>query len=218
MKRLCALFLIVVQTVWAAADSSPPPSLHLLIATIGRESLLRMLESLQPQLQEQDFLTVVFDAIDENSVYVRAEEVLKEFSCSSSIIMEPKNLGWWGHAIRNKYSQLPGDFILHADDDDIYTEDAMATIRQICTDRETLYVFKMQYSDGRTLWIDPVIKHCQIGTPMGVIPSSYNAKTRWAEAFAGDFTFYAALGARVPNVEFVDHVIYLVRPYLMAST
>ena len=36
-----------------------------------------------------------------------------------SIIYEDKNLGFWGHGIRNKHNKLKGDFIFHIDDDEI---------------------------------------------------------------------------------------------------
>ena len=88
------------------------PSLHVLIATVGRNSLMRMLNSLKPQLGSQDYLTVVFDAVDRENIYSRTVAYLAEFECKCSVIMEPVNLGYWGHAIRNKHNQLPGDFIL----------------------------------------------------------------------------------------------------------
>src|SRR5262245_16362196 len=102
--------------LFAENKSTNQLSLHVLLATIGRSSLIRMLKSLQFQLQSSDYLTVVFDAQDVDGVYSQTEEILKEFSCHYNIIMEPTNLGFWGHGVRNKYNQLQGDFILHADD------------------------------------------------------------------------------------------------------
>ncbi len=90
------LLTITMFFLGSAGADEKVPSLHVLIATIGRESLFQMLESLEKQLTEDDYLTVVFDAVDQDGVYVHAEEYLKEFSCTTSIIMEPKNLGWWG--------------------------------------------------------------------------------------------------------------------------
>lgn len=201
-----------------AFDEAPlteksPPSLHVLIATVGRATLLRMLQSLQPQLEPQDYLTVVFDARDDADVYFLAEDFLKEFKCTCSIWMEPVNTGFWGHVIHNKYNELPGDFILHADDDDIYTSDAMDAIRHYCIDSDTLYIFRMKYSDGRpTLWHRHSIEEGEIGKPMGAIPSKYNSKGVWGYHYAGDFEFYNSLQAIIPKIEFVDHIIYSVRP------
>lgn len=188
------------------------PSLHVLIATKGRESLVRMLQSLQPQLETQDHVTVIFDALDEDNVYGTVEEYLKEFSCSCTLVMEPVNLGHWGHGVRDKYRVLAGDFVLHADDDDAYTENAMNILRNECVDPDTLYIFKMQYADGNTIWKEPELLYGGIGTPMGVVPSQYNAQVGWGKHFGGDYSFYQALERRVRKVEYVDQVIYLVRP------
>ncbi len=206
---ICSLLALFATCIEIAAVE---PSLHVLIATIGRSSIFDMLESLEPQLSEKDYLTIVFDAKDKDGVFLDVVEYVNTFRCTSSVIMEEKNLGWWGHAIRNKYKKLPGDFILHADDDDIYAEDAMEIIRKTCTDMSTLYIFKMQYKAGHSIWRTPQIIHCEIGTPMGVIPSRYNAICSWANAFAGDYNFYTDLEQIVPTIEFVDHIIYYVRP------
>jgi len=188
------------------------PSVHILIVTTGRVTLIHMLQSLQPQLQHQDFLTVVFDGRDDAGVYGLVEDYLTEFKCNCSIWMEPINTGFWGHVLHNKYNQLPGNFILHADDDDTYTSDAMDAIRHYCIDSQTLYIFKMQFSDGRTLWQRPVIEINRIGKPMGAIPSKYNSQGVWGYSYTGDFDFYNSLQAVVPKIEFIDHVIYSIRP------
>ncbi len=209
---VCAgLFFSLGGKQLSASDTSVP-SLHVLIATIGRESLLRMLQSLQPQLETQDYLTIVFDARDDNNVYLVVEECLKEFRCSCTLFMEPVNRGFWGHGIRQAHNELKGDFILHADDDDIYTKNALDIVRQHCTDDNTLYIFKMQYANGQILWQTPVIAYSHIGTPMGAVPSRCNSQGGWAQAFGGDFNFYQSVESCVSKVEFVDQVIYLVRP------
>lgn len=191
------------------------PSLHILIATAGRSSLLSMLKSLQPQLRKNDYLTVVFDAKDHDNVFHKVEEYLKEFRCVCSLIMEPINLGYWGHGIRNHHNHLPGDFIMHADDDDTYAGNALDMVRKHCTDKSTLYIFKMQHGN-QTLWINHKIIAGQIGTPMGVIPSAYNSKSTWTYRYGGDFDFYDGLRKVVPQVKFIDQVIYLVRPQQLA--
>lgn len=187
------------------------PSLHIQIATIGRGTLMRMLESLKPQLEPQDFLTVIFDARDDDGVYSQATEFLKDFKCNCNIWIEPENRGYWGHVIHNMYNQLEGDFILHADDDDTYASDAMDTIRRYCIDSDTLYIFQMQYANGWTLWEHQSIYLGGIGKPMGIVPNKYNSQCLWGYSYAGDFDFYNALERIIPKVEFVPHIIYRVR-------
>jgi hypothetical protein len=203
-----------IQSEEKEAKLDSPPSLHILIATIGRSSLLQMLDSLQPQLNENDYLTIIFDATDQAGVYSEVEEYLVKFKCTCSLHMETQNLGFWGHGIRNKYNLLKGDFIMHADDDDAYTEDALDTIRKECTDTNTLYIFTMQDPEGRIAGKKPVIYLGNIGTPMGVIPSTYNPQSTWKNNYGGDFSFYNGLQNIIPHVKFIDHVIYLTRPQL----
>ncbi len=193
------------------------PSLHVLIATTGRQSLRRMISSLHPQLTIRDHLTIVFDGRDEGEIFDTVLKDLSQLSCSYSLIREPVSLGFWGHGVRNKYKQLQGDFILHADDDDCYTPDALQAVRHFSLDHDTLYIFKMKSIDGNNLWIEPAIKPAEIGTPMGVVPARYNSKSHWGYCYGGDFDFYNALQQAVPNTAFIDHVIYWVRP-VNAST
>lgn len=207
--------LILAVEQWVEKLQPTPeftPSLHILIATTGRGSLLRMLKSLQPQVQPNDYLTVAFDARDDENIFEEVREFLDNLKCNCTLIMEPVNLGYWGHGIRNAHNLLPGDFIMHADDDDIYTPDALDTVRKYCTDKSTLYIFKMQLNNGYSLWINKKITLGEIGTPMGVIPSFYNSKSIWKERYGGDFDFYDALQKIIPNVEFVDKNIYIIRP------
>ena len=165
------------------------PSLHVLIATTGRASLLRMLKSLEDQLIPSDYLTVIFDGIDIDEVYAKAAKKLKKFSCSTSIDMEPINLGYWGHGIRNKHNELSGDFILHADDDDIYLPGAFSKIRQVVRqDLNALYLFQI-VSHPYIISGQPFQLGC-ISTQNGVIPRFYNSQSVWENYYGGDFAFY----------------------------
>lgn len=187
------------------------PSLHILIATTGRSSLLAMLKSLYPQLKANDYLTIIFDGKDDNHIFKKVKKILKKFPCLHSLIMEPINLGHYGHGIRNYHNHLAGDFIMHADDDGIYVDNAMEIVRSHCKDKDTLYIFKMLCKDGFVVWIDPEILFTEIGTPMGVIPAAYNSQSTWSYRYGGDFKFYDTLQKIIPKIEFIDHVIYLSR-------
>lgn len=186
------------------------PSLHVLIATTGRESLFKMLDSLELQLESNDFLTIVFDAIDRDNIFDLLENTLVKFECICNVIMEPYNLGFWGHGIRNKYNQLRGDFVLHGDDDDTYLPEAIATIKkEVSKDLNALYVFPMLTIYGCIRGNPMVLGN--IGTPMGVIPAYYNSQAKWGYFYGGDFAFYELLSKKVPRIVYVDFPIYKVR-------
>jgi hypothetical protein len=191
-------------------------SFHVLIATIGKESLFQMLESLRCQLEERDYLTIVYDAKDVDGTLGRLPEVLKEFRCHHEVVVEPVNLGFLGHGIRNKHNVLTGDFVLHADDDDVYLPDAFEAIRRTCRDVSTLYIFRALVPDisiregilitGRPFQLG------HITTGMGVVPSQWNSRSTWAYRYGGDFDFYNGLFQTMPKTKFVRHTIYQHRP------
>ena len=128
--------------------------------TIGKHCIL-------PQLNSNDFLTVIFDGKDIDTVFQEVEYLCQSYPCKSNIIYNPENLGYWGHEIRNRNNKLSGDFIIHADDDDEYHPQAF---RQICTNAQ---------KHGIKLIFNNRINQGQIGKQSGVIPSSLNARGYW---------------------------------------
>jgi len=215
------LFLNFLFCFWVPANccgqindedkSEYRPSLHVLLTTIGRSTLLRMLNSLEPQLESCDYLTLVFDAKDQDGVFDDVLTVLTTFKCVCTVIMEERNLGYWGHGIRNKYNQLSGDFILHGDDDDVYLPGALARIRkEVCADFHALYVFPMVTPNGICIYGRPFVAG-SIGTPMGAIPACYNSEARWGYFYGGDFMFYRGISEKVSQIIYVNFPIYKVR-------
>jgi hypothetical protein len=183
---------------------------NVLIATIGRSTLHTMLESLLPQLLEKDVLTIVFDGVHP------IELDLSSAKCTVHIFEESVALGFNGHAIRNKYQTIldKTDFILHADDDDVYADDAFLFLRQMCTDIDTLYVAKMHlHAIQKTVPAGKYIAIDNIGTPCGIIPYLLNTKGHWSLPGAGgDGRFYEEIAKHAKNIVFLDKIIYHVYP------
>ena len=95
-----------------------------------------MLDSLSPQLLPHDALTIVYDGHTDIPV---ALANVSAFQCPVYQHCEPVALGYWGHGIRNKYASLlsPRDFVMHADDDDVYTPYTFDWLRRHC-DRKVI--------------------------------------------------------------------------------
>jgi hypothetical protein len=187
-------------------------SFHILIATIGKDGIFRILKSLKTQLRENDYLTIVFDGPNWPNVQ-EVIEYTKDFKCKVSIIVEEINLGHWGHAIRNKHKNLKGDYVFHVDDDDDITPDCMESLRKHCIDTNKVYVFKMQLDPETIYWVDDKkIVANQIGTPMGIIPIEINKKSEFGYFYGGDFAFYKTLEDQNIPFEFVDKLTYKVKP------
>jgi len=183
-------------------------SLNVLIATVGRPTLQRMLDSLSPQLSESDCLTLVFDG------HATIPEFnLSSFKCKVTQYCEPVALGFWGHGIRNKYASLleKKDFIMHADDDDHYYPNVFSELRTLCSDTNTLYIAKMRTPYGRILPEGSFITVNHIGTPCGIIPYELNMKGTWATAYGGDGRFYEQIAALGNPIVHLSTLIYHVR-------
>jgi hypothetical protein len=187
------------------------PTFNILLATIARPSLQRMLDSLKPQLRSEDCITIVFDGRTKPD-WVN----LEGFGCKIVIHEEPVALGYWGHGIRNKYATLleKRDFVMHGDDDDIYTSGTFDYLRTHCNDTERLYVGKMRLNNARIVPIIDAnpIRVANIGTPNGIIPYELNKKGVWGNLVGGDGSFYEQIARQAHKVEFLDFIIYVVRP------
>jgi hypothetical protein len=175
-------------------------SFNVVIATAGRPTLQRMVDSIAPQLSECDYLTIIWDC--------EPFDLNIETKATCLQIANPEPLGFWGHGSRTRWqNELPGDYLLNGDDDDEYFPTAMDTIREHCTE-EKLYVFKMMQS-SIVIPFTEEIKMGNIGTPCGVYPNTKDLP-EWGGFYGGDFQFYFQLSMHLP-VEFVNRVIYLVR-------
>jgi hypothetical protein len=186
------------------------PTFNILIASIGRESVKNMLYSLKNQLTEQDCITLVFDGVIPNF-----EIDTSDYLCKVYIYYETTNLGYWGHGIRNKYNPIleKRDFVLHADDDDIYLTNSFKLLRRDCADKNCLYVAKMNFRpwEDRCVPETNEIKIGNIGTPCGIIPYKLNIKGKFGEFHGGDFLFYESISRDTSNIIFFDHIIYQIR-------
>jgi predicted O-methyltransferase YrrM len=182
-----------------------PATFNVLIATVGRPTLQTMLNSLSPQLNKHDCLTVVFDGHTTPPIFDYSR-----FKCKVNIHCERTALGWWGHGIRNKYATLleKRDFVMHADDDDTYFPDAFSQLRTVCTDTATWYVAKMKFG-GSCIPVNKGIWLGNIGTPCGIMSYELNKQSSWDLVYGGDCEFYLQLQA-ICNPVFLDILIYKV--------
>ena len=188
-------------------------SFHVLIATLGKDSIFNILKSLKKHLNKNDYLTIVFDGPNLPNVY-EVTEITKQMKCNTNVIIEETNLGHWGHAIRNKHNILKGDFVFHVDDDDNITPNCMNDIRSFCKDKNTIYIFKLKFKDGTIIWKTKEINLGNVGTPSGVIPTNLNSTSTFTYKYGGDYDFYKKLEKDGNNIEYVDKIIYLVgRPF-----
>jgi hypothetical protein len=182
-------------------------SFHVLLATIGKITILNMLELLKKQLSEIDYLTIVFDGKNKSKNIEPIKSFCKDFICNVNIIVEEENLGYWGHGIRNKHKNLNGDFVFHIDDDDIIFDNTFDVIRKHCNDTDRIYIFKIILENNKIIWRKPEIELNYISTQSGIIPIEMNKNSNFELKYGGDFNFYKKLSDKYDMI-FIDKIIY----------
>jgi hypothetical protein len=210
------LYLATRSRVEGFTDETTVPTFHVMIATGGRETLKRMLNSLKSELLEGDAVTVIFDGRERFNKSGYSDEWIEGFRCKVNIIVQEENTGYWGHPIRNKHvSQLTPrtTFIMNADDDDAYYPGSFDKLRKACTKPDTLYIAKMNYDsdESRTLPIRNDIIEGEIGNPNGIIPYDKAPLGTWENHYTGDFKYYNSLREHIRDIEYLDTIIYRVR-------
>jgi len=212
-------------------------SLHILVATIGRpgpHGLLRLLASIEPQLQETDALTVVYDARDDGHTQLYARLVVERLvkrGVAAQVHVEERNLGHWGHGIRNKWGPRlhTGDFVLHCDDDNVLKRDGLALVRN-CIQRDriehrgrpdALHVFKhsmhvAEWGMAPLPWTFPLLPSAGLAdTGDGAIPRAINAAVPWPLKYGGDGAFYAAADTLAPRTRYWSDVLFEYTKHLL---
>ena len=193
------------------------PTFHVVIPSGGRPSLKAMLDSLKPQLQSGDAVTVIFDGGEEARKKAGfTDKFMSGFTCKTATVDHTPRINKWSHGIQNAYQSLPWGttFVMYGDDDDTYTESAFATLRMKCTDPNCLYIAKMKYVSKPDIIPggDNGIRLGNIGTPCGIIPVNDVAKAKWGLCYGGDFDYYNELQHKVKKLEHLPDIIYTVGP------
>jgi len=177
-------------------------SFHFLCTTIGRKTLWKLVASLIFQLSEKDSFTIIFDGRENCSIDPdKVEKKLNYLSRGKiTIKVEEQNSGFWGHPILNsdKYKNLPEDFVLFCDDDDVYLPGFLDFLRYICVEDKT-YIFALNYQGGiifhPTKTIDSLISK-----QSGAIPSKIRDQGVFEYQYNGDYKFYRSLEGKTKFV------------------
>lgn len=201
------------------------PTFHILIVTKGRKELVGMLDSLKPQLHENDGLTIVFDGKNSHKDAGYTDEWIRNFRCKVNVIHEDidgnlsdgeklKGIAR-AHKLRNMYHAKLNPvttYTTHADDDDYYIEGAFDILRAKCTDPSALYIYRINTIQDPNLIIPKLesdtIEHGNISFQCGIIPYAYAGSAEIKAPYHGDFLYYEELQHKVPKVIFMKDIIY----------
>jgi hypothetical protein len=191
------------------------PTFHVLIATAGKPCLLTMLNSLKNELTENDAITIVFDGEDSIKKSNFSESWLLGHTSKINIIEQIPNLGFWGHAIRNKYQGIlepKTTFVMNADDDDTYVSGSFNSLRKLCSNKDILYIAKFFVKSKNIVVPSQNLSIIQddIGTPCGIIPFDVANRSIWELRYGGDFNYYDNIKKYCQKIVFLNLTIYIV--------
>ena len=160
----------------------------ILLATAGRGTIMRTLESLLPQLEPA------------------GDEVMILRDDSGDAGDTPRN-----HAM----PRAAGSHLLFMDDDDAYTPGALARMRRFADENPgRIGIFKLEYVVGNRRWVEPVLKFKNVSTQTFLVPNVPGKLGRWERQgrIAGDFVFITETARLQGDPIFVDDVTVLARP------
>ncbi len=174
------------------------PSLCVLVPTVGRPSLTRLLQS----LREQDWMPgdEVLLVSDDRHEEVAALWAAAGLPGRHVPLLDGPHRDW-GHTPRNRTLPLVGaEFVLHADDDDVLLPGALARIRAaLATHPTDFHIFPfVRHRDGHLVGSERILAHNSVGTPNFVHPSGLSI-ARWGTAYGGDGAFITGTVALNPD-------------------
>lgn len=149
------------------------PGLSVCVASSGRPTLARTLASVVDQLRPGD-------------------ELLVDVNRDSP----------WGHRARNRMmpkARCTG--LVFIDDDDEYFDGGLEAMRRAHLADPGVHIFKMEYLDGRRLWIDRRVCLGNISTQMFCVPNLWadlddqrlRHLPKWGDRYEGDFDFISSM-------------------------
>jgi glycosyltransferase involved in cell wall biosynthesis len=154
-------------------------SIAVIVPTIGRESLRRTLDSLVLQLEPGDEVLVVADGPRPS-----ARAIFHGYPLAGWRYFETELTEHWGAEQRMVgIREARADRLMFIDDDDAFFPGALAVSRV----GPAPALYRMQYSDGRTLWQRQELTVGQVGTPMFVCRNEVVGA--WGLDYIGDFEF-----------------------------
>lgn len=171
-------------------------TITLVIPTISRPTLARTLLSVRDQdWRPGDEILLVGDGPQPV-----AKELWDQMTLPGRYLELTPAGGKWGHGIRNwinRTRQARGAYLGALDDDDVWSPNALATVRHAIRERPGRpLLFRMDWRtrkdwrpDNEVLWAEKELVRGNVGTPMLVCPNDPKRLGTWGMEYTGDFDF-----------------------------
>jgi hypothetical protein len=165
------------------------------VASIGRESLLTTLQSIETLPGDEILLVSNKFRVDDPRV--------RYVDCPPG-----KD---WGHTERNVGTpHARGQYLAHIDDDDVYAPGTRALMQDaIKRTPGKPVLFRMRFPNGITLWDQPELRCGNVGTPMMLIPNRPTMLGTWGSFVGGDCNFLETMKWKPEEIVWRPEVIAL---------
>lgn len=165
--------------------------LSIITPTIARQSLLRTMQAIVPQLQDDEVIVIG------DGPRPRAAQMVKSMDDPRFRYLQGPATGQWGNAQRHAgMMQATGDYLWFVDDDDTPEPDALDAIRQAANEHPgNALMFRCQWNNYRyvphgTVWWEEEGDTFHVGTPMLVVPNDPAKLGSWlGETYDHDYVF-----------------------------
>lgn len=158
-------------------------TLSVMIPTIGRPELKRLLDEMAPQLAAGDEILVVGDGPQPEAAAMSADyKGVRYFEHG------PDHC--WGHPQRNWVMRfVKGSHLMSMDDDDRFAPDGLEAIRRALAESpDRPHMFRMHH-EGAVLWREQVVRSGNVSTQMFVTPFVRGRLGKWGRLYEGDRFF-----------------------------
>lgn len=164
-------------------------SISVIVPTIGRSTLQRTLDSCA--------------GADEVIVVVDEQAQVADLNGCAAAVAGTVRGGDHGYAARTLGMSLAsGSHLAFLDDDDVYTENAIALFREAACEKPV--IFRMDHPRNGVFWRTKEIRFGNVGTPMFLVPNVSEKLGSWAPHHkgearqpGGDFTFISGCCERM---------------------
>jgi hypothetical protein len=186
-------------------------SLSIMIPTIGRDTLPRVLASLETQdWQRGDEVLLLSDKEHEyaEQCWKRAKLTGAHFACANG------PLGEFGYGLLNKYQcECTGSHICHIRDDVIAAPNMLVTIRrEIETNADALHIFRMyDFLKQQFFWASKKFFPGNLIGENAVFPNDPKLIGRWGMRHQGDWDFMEH-AATLHDTEWHDQITLFHEP------
>ncbi len=165
------------------------PTLSVIVPTVGRPSLMRLLEQVQPDLGANDEVLVIGDGPQE-----KAEWIVSTFVDTRLRYLPGPETHCFGNAQRQfGMSQATGSHLCFFDDDDHVLTGGLRILHTLATKRpNTFTLTRMLDKHGRVVWHDPAVRETNVSTQMILCPNVPHRLGQWGARYEGDYDFISS--------------------------